>query len=237
MGLRHILTQHLRHAVDAAAALMLRGGATVAPFLLRVPGYLYPHEAVFLYWLAREGPGDGDLVEIGSFHGRSTLCLAAGLRDRGSCDPGRLVAVDPHVYASGGSLHRNVRRFHLEDRVDILTIPSCEAAAARHRPVRLLFIDGDHTEAAVRADLAAWHMHLTPGGILVLHDSTSLSGLPGPRALATEILADRVAWDRAGTLGSITWARRRPGHGWTPRTGGVWMDRLLRRLRRPLKTA
>ena len=62
----------LRRAADATVASLLPGGIGLAPYLSQVDGYLYPHEAVFLYWLARGGTGSGAIVEIGSFRGRST---------------------------------------------------------------------------------------------------------------------------------------------------------------------
>ena len=59
----------VRRFTDASVAAGLPGGASLFPVLARVDGYLFPHEAVFLYWLARSGPGEGAIVEIGSFRG------------------------------------------------------------------------------------------------------------------------------------------------------------------------
>ena len=55
----------LRRLVDASVAAAIPGGASLFPILAQVDGYLFPHEAVFLYWLARSGPGKGAIVEIG----------------------------------------------------------------------------------------------------------------------------------------------------------------------------
>jgi hypothetical protein len=60
----------LRRLRDATVACLLPGGLRIAPILKQVD--LLPHEAVFLYWLARMGPGSGGIVEIVSFRGRST---------------------------------------------------------------------------------------------------------------------------------------------------------------------
>lgn len=38
----------------------------------------------------------------------------------------------------------------------------------------LLFIDGDHSEAGLRADIAAWLPHVKPGGWVLFHDYTSI---------------------------------------------------------------
>jgi hypothetical protein len=65
------------------------------PVASRVNGWLTPREGQFLRRAAgAAGPG-AHIVEIGSFFGRSTLCLAAGLQ------PGATItSVDPHTIGS-----------------------------------------------------------------------------------------------------------------------------------------
>jgi predicted O-methyltransferase YrrM len=46
--------------------------------LLGVPGWLTDEEAAALYELAKACTGRGVIVEIGSFKGRSTICLGLG---------------------------------------------------------------------------------------------------------------------------------------------------------------
>lgn len=207
-----------RRGVDAAFAFFMPGGRSVAGPLLRVDGYLYPHEAVFLYWLARTGPGDGDVVEIGSFRGRSTLCLAAGLRDGGR---GRVYAVDPHRYETAQELQENIAHFGLKEHAELVVEPSVSVAARWRRPVRAVFIDGDHSFEAATADIHAWSPHLAPGGFVLLHDSTDLNGIDGPRRVARQYCRAGTLFDRVGTIGSITWARRvAAGPDWRPRQHG-----------------
>src|ERR1035438_4113244 len=45
--------------------------------LYSLPGYLHPLEGRFLFWLAKQVPGDGLALEVGSFKGRSSGFLAA----------------------------------------------------------------------------------------------------------------------------------------------------------------
>lgn len=68
---------------------MLRVFVTPPPELHSIPGYLDPFEGRFLYWLAGRIPCGGLAVEIGSFKGKSSSFLAAGLS---SC--ARLACVD-----------------------------------------------------------------------------------------------------------------------------------------------
>src|SRR5438445_13813483 len=48
-----------------------------------IEGWLGPLEGYVLYRLARDGEGKGEIVEIGSWMGRSTAWLAAGSRAPG----------------------------------------------------------------------------------------------------------------------------------------------------------
>jgi len=209
----------LRRFVDATVAAALPGGASLFPILAQVDGYLFPHEAVFLYWLARSGPGEGAIVEIGSYRGRSTLCFATGVKGR---RPTRIVAVDPHVYGTEGDLRENLAHFGMSEVVQPVVAPSVTAAGAWTRPVRVVFVDGHHEKASVEADVDAWLPLLAPGGFLVLHDSTDLSSFPGPAAVARARLRVGPLFDAVGTLGGMSWARRAgAATAWAPRTYGA----------------
>jgi predicted O-methyltransferase YrrM len=60
-------------------------------------------------------------------------------------------------------------------------------AAARHWDlgVDLVFIDGDHTEAACRLDWELWHPFVEPGGVVAFHDARG--GDPGPTAVVERL--------------------------------------------------
>jgi predicted O-methyltransferase YrrM len=217
----------LRRLADAGIAAALPGGIGLFPILARVDGYLFPHEAVFLHELARWGPGDGAIVEIGSFRGRSTLCLAHGVKGR---RPTAIVAVDPHVYATENELRENLRHFGMAETVRPVVAPSVAAAAEWTGAVRLLFVDGHHAKESVEADFDAWSPFLVPGAFLVLHDSTNLSSFPGPAEVAAQRLRVGPLFDAVGALGGMTWARRAgAADPWEPRAPGARaLDRVLR---------
>ena len=213
--------------MDAAVAILLPGGSSLVPVLAQVDGYLDPHEAVFLYHVALEGAGSGEVAEIGSFRGRSTLCLALGLRRRGE---GRVRAIDPHVYGTATELRENVDHFELGGWVELEFTTSMEAASRSRRAVRLVFIDGNHSQESVAADVAAWLPQLEPGGFLLLHDSAEWSPFPGPRQVASQVLRTGSTFDRVGRIGSITWGRRTGGSVdyRPPEYGRRLLDPLLR---------
>ena len=207
-----------RRALDGVLASTLPSGYRLFPILTQVDGYLLPHEAVFLYWLARLGPGEGDIVEIGSLRGRSTLCLAAGASLRPET---RVFTVDPHVYGTHEELLENLEHFDALDIVEPICAPSTTAAESWTAGLRVLFVDGDHREAAVDADLDAWLPHLMPGGFLLLHDSAGPSAFPGPAAVVKRRVTPGSEFDRIDTLGSVTWARRGgAADAWQPPTWG-----------------
>lgn len=72
---------------------------------------------------------------------------------------------------------------------------SSEVAAAWSRPVDLVFIDGDHSEAGCELDWLAWSPFVTVGGHVVFHDARADRaggrGLPGPTAVVARHLRDR----------------------------------------------
>jgi predicted O-methyltransferase YrrM len=97
---------------------------------------------------------------------------------------GILVAVDPY-YAGrlGFSVQRHIARREVEKvrngTVEWVRLTGPEAGrayrSAGRELVEFIFIDGDHTYEAVRADWEAWSSLVAPGGIVALHDSRSTS--------------------------------------------------------------
>lgn len=152
----------------------------------RIRGYLADVEGYALMLLARSGPGDGAIVEIGSFLGKSAAWLAFGAQQGGR---GRVTAIDPftgspehqpgarneepEIVARGSTRPRfeqNLRDAGLRESVDVIEARSTDAAARWSGPIRLLFIDGDHSEEASRADFEAWLPHTALGGLIAFHD-------------------------------------------------------------------
>lgn len=225
----------VRRLLDAIVATPIPGGARVAPVLALVDGYLYPHEAAFLYGVARHASGTGAIVEIGSFRGRSTICMALGCRDRGG---GRVYAVDPHVYGTEGDLRENIAHFAVGDLVEVVVGESAEVASSWSRPLAAVLVDGEHSEDAVDRDVASWLPLLAPGGLLLLHDATDLAPFPGPRAVALRRVVHGDAFDAVGTVGSLVWGRVRgaPAGTWAP---APWyaapLDAVLRRVKGRLR--
>jgi predicted O-methyltransferase YrrM len=175
-----------------------------------VEGWLGRHEGRLLYRLAAEADPAGCIVEIGSWHGRSTIWLAAGARaGRGA----RVVAIDPHtgtkLRARGETtehlLRVNLERAGLVDLTEIVVATSEEAAAGWSRPVSLLWIDGDHEYESVRRDFELWEPHLLPDAVVALHDTFVE---PGPERVVRELLIDTRRFTSFVHAETTTAARR-----------------------------
>ncbi|UCD36417.1 MAG: class I SAM-dependent methyltransferase [Nitrospiraceae bacterium] len=137
-----------------------------------VEGRLVPEEAALLYSLARDGNGEGEIVEIGSFHGYSTIWLASGSQ---AGKGGRVYAVDPHdtdLHGRNEAIFReNLKKTGVDRYVVPIVRTSSEAAATWERPIRLLWIDGAHDYKSVENDIACWEKHLVEGGTIIFHDA------------------------------------------------------------------
>ena len=158
-----------------------------------IDGYLENVEGYALMELAAEGPGVGAIVELGSFMGRSTCWLAAGAKQ---ASREKVTAIDhfkgsPEHQPGGSSesaairergttLHLfegNLKQAGLDDYVEPIVASSEEAAKKWDKPIRLLFIDGDHSYEASRQDFALWAPFVVPGGVIAFHDVGNWPGV------------------------------------------------------------
>jgi predicted O-methyltransferase YrrM len=78
--------------------------------------------------------------------------------------------------------------------------------------VDLVFIDGDHTEAACRLDWELWHGFVEPGGVVAFHDARG--GDPGPTAVVERLFGvsgdRRPGWSVCDERDTIVAVRRDP---------------------------
>jgi predicted O-methyltransferase YrrM len=149
----------------------------------RISGWLTIKQAEWLFQQGQSTTVSGDIVEIGSAYGRSTVCLAWGAR---LSHNGKVYAVDPHIggrafrqdigerakeYTSLDLFEANIRRFNLKDYIVPVVATSEDAAKNwKNNNVRLVFVDGWHSYDAVKHDILAWSPFVKPGGIIALHD-------------------------------------------------------------------
>jgi len=161
--------------------------------LAGVEGHLNPAEGYALMQLAAHGAGTGEIVEIGSFMGLSTCWLALGAKSGGR-EP--VTAVDHFkgskehqagrrhecaVLVEQGSTYprflENIERAGVKDQVRPVVATSEEAAKTWGRPIRLLFIDGDHRYESTRRDFELWSRFVVEGGYIAFHDVDTWPGV------------------------------------------------------------
>lgn len=158
-----------------------------------IDGWLTELEGSALYHAAMYGPGEGKIVEIGSFKGRSTVWLASGSRKAGR---EVIYAVDTHLgspeHRIGGDMathmpsegttefvfRENIKQAGVEDWVVPFVMSSDDALRLWRDPIRLLFIDAEHTYEAVRRDFQSWQRHVVVGGLVAFHDVDRWDGSP-----------------------------------------------------------
>lgn len=149
--------------------------------------------------LAARVPADQAIVELGSYKGMSTAHLATGAKDGNGAV---VYAIDPwdlagNVYGKHGynapivrdEFERQLRALRLWGRVTPIRAFAAHAAADWDGPkVGLLYIDADHAEASVRADVQAWSPHLAAGHTLAFDDLDTPRN-PGVRVVVDELVA------------------------------------------------
>jgi len=191
-------------------------GQTPAIAPENLQGQVLQAEGACLRRLAREVPWDLVIVELGSYTGKSTCCLAVGSREgqrapvyaidlwmTGTYDEARRF----HQYdpASGEEQHNS--KFSRQPALDLfnerralydpaglirpITGLTTKIAQVFDRPVGLLFIDADHTYDAVKADFVAWAPKVAPGaaGVIAFHDYAGKPEDHGVKKFVDEVLA------------------------------------------------
>jgi predicted O-methyltransferase YrrM len=171
--------QRIADAPDLDAALSAIDG---------VEGWLSEDQARRLWNAAREVRGPGQIVEIGSFRGRSTIVLS-----RAAAEGVQVVAIDPHGGGDRGPqeitpdaergnednrvFRANLERAGVNGRVRHVRLMSDEAHGGVDGPIDMLYVDGAHRYAPARDDIAAWGARVPVGGTLLVHDAYNAIGV------------------------------------------------------------
>ncbi|MDT5221632.1 MAG: 1-O-methyltransferase [Mycobacterium sp.] len=155
----------------------------------QVQGFMPSDEGRALYDAAVRYFGGGIGVEIGTYCGKSTLLLGAAAELTASV----LYTIDHHhgseEHQAGWEFHdaslvdevtglfdtlptfrRTLDAAGLDDHVVAIVGKSPVVARGWGSPLRFLFIDGGHTEAAAARDFDGWAKWVVTGGGLVIHD-------------------------------------------------------------------
>ena len=107
------------------------------------------------------------IVEIGSYRGETTRCMAQATSRH-------VFAIDPYI--GYGGANEDYRRFksRTDDLPAVTHLKATSGFAARAWkgvPISLLFIDAVHDYVNVRHDFSVWANLVVGGGIVAFHDT------------------------------------------------------------------
>ena len=206
-----------RKAASSKREQLLHLLSDLQPKIAAVEGYLTPREVGCIAWLGANPTAAGEVLEIGSFKGRSTIVLALASKLAGDA---HITAVDPLTSPSitdprlepGEDSGRerfeaNLAAAGVRKHVEFHQMLSTELAQQwpAGRRLRLLWIDGDHTYAAAKADFDAFRPFLANGAIVAMHDVLHHHG--GPARVFAEGILLSPHFGATGFCGSIGWSQ------------------------------
>ncbi len=189
-----------------------RSFAEVLHSVAEVDGWMSPDQAKALFDAASACHVGDQIVEIGSFRGRSTIVLASAAEEGVS-----VIAIDPHAgndrgpqeidgFASEAAtdheiFNTNLAEAGVTDRVRHVRAMSDDAHDEVVGDIAVLYIDGAHRYAPARQDIVEWGARVQPGGTLLIHDSFSSVGVT--TAIGRELMFGR-RFRYAGRARSLT---------------------------------
>lgn len=166
-------------------------------FPVEVNGWLSSAEGVAIAKLAR----GKRVLEVGSYCGRSTICMSQTAES--------IVAVDPHdgratpdPRKTMAEMLRNLARY----KCDNVTIQRCTleeyAQGYQGEPFDMAFIDGAHDYESVKHDIGIALTMLTEDGLLAFHDYSE--GHPGVKhAVDSLVRAGSLIIEQQGTVAIV----------------------------------
>jgi hypothetical protein len=186
-----------------------------------VEGWMTDGQARRLWDRAEVVASGGQIVEIGSYRGRSAIVLARAAGGRAS-----VVAIDPHAGNDRGpqQIHgtvdegetdhqaflANLARAGVSDRIRHVRRPSQATGTDVAGPIDMLYIDGAHRYGPARDDIRDWGARVADGGTMLIHDSFSSVGVT---AALGRLLFASGTFSFVGREGSLAEYRREPTRG------------------------
>jgi len=157
---------------------------TAWPLINTIPGWMEKDECEFLFETAKTCRGQGVIVEIGTYLGRSTsaLCLGTLASEKyGRVSP--VYTIDTHhgiepseCNVTYSEFMAYMKKLNLMSVVKPIVNTSEKANDKWTTPIKFLFIDGDHSFKSVSQDYEMWSPYVTKGGVIALHDTVSWHG-------------------------------------------------------------
>ncbi len=187
-------------------------GRTIVRLHDTLPGLLAFVETEFLYSVAK---GAEEIVEIGSYRGKSCVLMALGSQEGGAAGA-HITCIDPHMQPreEHGSetdyeiFHQIIEEHAVADRVTHLRMRSEDAARTWDgRQVDIVWIDGDHSYEGAKRDFEDWREVVKVGGLLAAHDAFGRLH-PGVLSAWQEVIEQSGLYEPTKRCRTIAYARR-----------------------------
>ena len=170
-------------------------------------GWLTEQEAMGLFLLAFKAPRNAKIVEIGSWQGKSTYCLAKGLRSR------KIYAIDPFnadtgfdeasekIYSVKKGVNDLYDKFiHNMTKPKVLSKIIAKRGYSYQFPdefdkIDVLFIDGDHSIEGCKLDFELFSPNIVVGGYTAFHDYNKIRHELVPTYVIQNMVMKSPAYD------------------------------------------
>lgn len=163
-----------------------------------IQGWLTPSEALGLRYVASKLNKNSRVLEIGSWKGKSTYCIAHGLVDSTifCIDPfnadGELQSKSSYELERGDEdlltqFNKNVKGFN---KIQINPYKGySQDFVGKVNDVDFLFIDGDHSQEGCKFDFDHFEDIVKPGGYIAFHDYHPKRKEVGPTYVIEQIVS------------------------------------------------
>jgi MMP 1-O-methyltransferase len=180
-----------------------------------IDGWLSSNEALGLYDVASRLPAGAVVVEIGSWQGKSTYCIAKGLKS------GTVNAIDPFNAAGGADegsekiyLDKKQNKDLMQGFIDNMTSRNVMDKIVVKRGysfdfanefprIDFLFIDGDHSIEGCQRDFEMFSPKLVSGGYIAFHDFYPDRSDLGPTHVINNIVLKSPEYSFYGKFDSL----------------------------------
>lgn len=171
--------------------------------------HLTQEEKIKLYELAQTLQNNSNVVEIGSYLGASTCCIANGLINKNSkfycIDTWENDAMSEEKKDTYEEFTNNIKQF--KNIVYPIRGYSYEVANQiqnlTNSKIDLLFIDGDHSYEGVKKDWDLYSPMLHPGSLVIFHD---IGWAKGVKKVIKEDVKHLILKDSNFELPNMYWA-------------------------------
>ena len=161
-----------------------------------IEGWFGGGEGANIFKLICETPIEFDVVELGSFMGRSTIYIAAAGKVSGRS---KIITVD---HFEGSSEHpglgytpqmiregffKNIKEVGFEDYIEVMDMSTHEASQKYNGQIAILFIDAAHEYKSIKQDFEDWYPKVISGGWIIIHDAVFWEN---PKRVFNEAIAE-----------------------------------------------